>query len=634
MKKILLSLVLAGCMILANAQLLQRNPAAGVSVSHVVKAPVINALDENQLYLGPYASDDLAESGNGLGLAGYSGIYKMGVVLPVDMVKAFSGGQVKAIRFGLCATVTNAAVFIIPVTSLDPLTLGTPLVEQNVSSTAIGWNQVHLTTPFTINTDGIVGLMLGYQYKQVKGSTNACYPISVVNEGTILDTYTNGTLTDNQWQDIGLSSFGNLSVQAIVEKDYPNHYLYMSPPQASSFAKVSKGLDFSVGLTNFGKQTLWDYTIDMLVDGELKDQIDSPEALTPVEVIQQVNCPLNGVTPGRHTLTLRVASVDGHAVTDGASVSTEFTAYVNSYPRQKHLVEQFTAQGGSRCPMGDAVLEAMHQMRDDMEWVAIHCDYNGTDEFTISKGTQVASYLGCNSSCRASFNRFDGDMSGDIVPSIAYNQEYTQQAAEMLSYEYFDSNPTPVLSTVSIDPDYDEATRMLSIKVSGHVAEGIHEVLGDNLGLSVYLTEDDLVAKQLNGGTWVQNYVHNHVLRSMPTEYNGDPLSISGNSYEKTYQVELASDWDPEKMRIVAFVHQRGTTPNDKQVINCEAIPLLSNTVLGDINGDGLVDIADVNAIINMMLGRIPSTVAGDVTGDGYVDIADVNIIINLMLGK
>lgn len=620
-------------MILANAQWLQRNPAADVSVTHAAKAPVVNALEENQLYLGPYASDDLAESGNGLGLVGYSGIYKMGVVLPVDRVKAFAGGQVKAIRFGLCATVTNAAVFIIPVTSLDPLTLGSPLVEQTVSRTNIGWNQVELTTPFTINTDGIVGLMLGYQYKQVNGNTDASYPISVVKNGTILDTYTSGSLTADQWQDIGLSSFGNLSVQAIVEKDYPDHYIYLSQPQISSFAKVSKGLDFTVGLTNFGKQTLWDYTIDMLVDGELKGQIDSPEALTPVEVIQQVNCPLYGVNPGRHTLTLRVATVNGQAVTDGASVSTEFMAYVSSYLRQKHLVEQFTAQGGSRCPMGDAILEAMQQLRDDMEWVAIHCNIGGTDQLSIAEGIQVADYLGSNSVPVASFNRFDGNLG--IVPSIAYDAQYVQQVADMLSYNYFDSNPTPVLSTVSIEPDYNETTRMLSIKVSGHVAEGIHEILGDNLGLSVYLTEDNLVAKQLNGGTWVQTYVHNHVLRSMPTDYNGDSLSISGNSYEKTYQVELASDWNPEMMRIVAFVHQRGSTPYDKQVINCEAMPLLGSTmVLGDINGDGLVDIADVNAIINMMLGRIPSTVAGDVTGDGYVDIADVNIIINLMLGK
>ena len=35
-----------------------------------------------------------------------------------------------------------------------------------------------------------------------------------------------------------------------------------------------------------------------------------------------------------------------------------------------------------------------------------------------------------------------------------------------------------------------------------------------------------------------------------------------------------------------------------------------------------------------MMLGKNPNTPAGDVTGDGNVDISDVNAIINIMLGK
>lgn len=59
--------------------------------------------------------------------------------------------------------------------------------------------------------------------------------------------------------------------------------------------------------------------------------------------------------------------------------------------------------------------------------------------------------------------------------------------------------------------------------------------------------------------------------------------------------------------------------------------------LLGDITGDGLVDIADINAIINVMLYKAsPEMLLGDpdITGDGNVDIADINACINLMLGK
>ena len=56
--------------------------------------------------------------------------------------------------------------------------------------------------------------------------------------------------------------------------------------------------------------------------------------------------------------------------------------------------------------------------------------------------------------------------------------------------------------------------------------------------------------------------------------------------------------------------------------------------LVGDVTGDGQVDISDVNAVINMMLGKTPQTPAGDVNNDETVDISDINVIINIMLGK
>ena len=59
--------------------------------------------------------------------------------------------------------------------------------------------------------------------------------------------------------------------------------------------------------------------------------------------------------------------------------------------------------------------------------------------------------------------------------------------------------------------------------------------------------------------------------------------------------------------------------------------------VVGDVTGDGSVDISDVNAVINIMLGKQQaSTFLGnaDINGDGNIDISDVNAIINIMLGK
>jgi hypothetical protein len=50
-----------------------------------------------------------------------------------------------------------------------------------------------------------------------------------------------------------------------------------------------------------------------------------------------------------------------------------------------------------------------------------------------------------------------------------------------------------------------------------------------------------------------------------------------------------------------------------------------------DVNGDGAVNIADVQLEINRALGIAAS--GCDVNGDGTVNIADVQIVINAALG-
>lgn len=58
----------------------------------------------------------------------------------------------------------------------------------------------------------------------------------------------------------------------------------------------------------------------------------------------------------------------------------------------------------------------------------------------------------------------------------------------------------------------------------------------------------------------------------------------------------------------------------------------------GDVNGDGTVDVTDVNIILNIMLGKDDGSAYDGrqyvSEGDTDVDVTDVNIVINIMLGK
>ena len=54
-------------------------------------------------------------------------------------------------------------------------------------------------------------------------------------------------------------------------------------------------------------------------------------------------------------------------------------------------------------------------------------------------------------------------------------------------------------------------------------------------------------------------------------------------------------------------------------------------TNVGDVNADGVVNIADINVLINLILSD-KSSQEGDVNGDGVVNIADINMVIDQIL--
>ena len=59
-----------------------------------------------------------------------------------------------------------------------------------------------------------------------------------------------------------------------------------------------------------------------------------------------------------------------------------------------------------------------------------------------------------------------------------------------------------------------------------------------------------------------------------------------------------------------------------------------SDSIRGDVNGDGEINIADVNALIYIILGNISDNdfaSRADVNGDSEVNIADVNTLIDII---
>ena len=137
---------------------------------------------------------------------------------------------------------------------------------------------------------------------------------------------------------------------------------------------------------------------------------------------------------------------------------------------------------------------------------------------------------------------------------------------------------------------------------------------------------------------------HKLHLRVSLTDPNGNEecvsmVSVPGElpSTESEYHVSTTLEVpDGDTMHQLHFTAPLADADNCAAVMEVHVFAANGgNGVHGDVTGDGLVDVEDVNAIINIILKvKTPSDYPGDanVNGEGTVDVEDVNEVINIIL--
>ena len=70
---------------------------------------------------------------------------------------------------------------------------------------------------------------------------------------------------------------------------------------------------------------------------------------------------------------------------------------------------------------------------------------------------------------------------------------------------------------------------------------------------------------------------------------------------------------------------------NESDWSESKTVKLAAETLVGDINGNGIVDVSDVTALVNAILNSTTDSVC-DVDANGEVNVSDVTTLVNIIL--
>ena len=603
-----------------------------------IMTPARANLGENQLIMGHYDTDDYTTVG--LGLTNFAGVIPIATVLEPDELAMFLGGKIVKFRVGLAASTNVSRVFVAPVSAQGAIGQTT---EWSCSVNSVGWNEVTLSTPYELNLDANTSLMIGFDYRQ----TSSNFPISAVKVGEIYPSYLYLTYQGQTgWYDVGLSDYGNLSLQCIVESEnFPDYNIALNDLYVPTFITTGEDIYYIIASRNAGVASSVEagaVTYDIFIDGNYVTTISNTNALTQNYSDIYGTLSSDNLAIGRHTLTVKVNSLFGEPVENPASKSATFIMYESGFEHQMHLLEQFTSNTCTYCPLGTSMIKLLLGLRDDIAAVATHGNQSAVDPCNTAQCDTLFDYMGAGGWPYAAFDRSVGwEDDVNIACGIGYDENLHQMAAEELSNFYDYLAETPSFATININSTLDDATRVATITIDGQLAPGFANIMGEDAKLSVYLIEDSIIYRQLNLGTWVQRYQHDRVFRIALGTVLGNALNITGDTYKNEFTTTIPSSWKTDKMEVVAFISRplaNGVTGiyTDMYVNQANMRKLGEfdepSFMRGDVDHSNNVSIADVSALIDILLSGAEPPAEADCNLDHNVTIADVTALIDYLL--
>ena len=532
-----------------NLDVVVSNPSASQQSQAVKKvAKVAN----NQRWLGYYNSDNWAGEGQGMGVPSYPGDNQVGIYLTKDILKSYVGMKIVGMRFAICEEIGSTTAFFKKVENDAP---GADLRTQELSTTALGWNEVMFTEPVEITGDE--EFSAGYTYTQIGDQYNGkAFPFSAVKEG-IDNQYLFIYCLDPKTGDTGWKKFSmggkNMSIQVLVEGEFPE---YSAMPEDFGMVTGSINTDakITVPFVNNSAYAVTDLDYVVSVDGVAGSEEHttfSPSVGVSAKGSFKVSVPCGSVE-AKKSIKVEITKVNGHDNESKDKVAEGYVGVSSTQFTRNMVIEEFTTE---KCPNCPRVAGYLHEYLEtaDLSRVAAVCHHSAyyTDWLTQPCDEPLLYLYNDNGMTYAPglmFNRqpdFDAQYAKGNMDNVLFANTY-DDVEGYADYQLTLFSNAQLSMQVAVNDDSSVAT----VIVSGECNESLDPAQNK---LTLYLTEDEIPARDQYGASG--DFYHMHVIRYFNSAW-GDPVVWENRHFTATYSIPIDEAWNKDKLTLVAFLNK------------------------------------------------------------------------------
>ena len=473
--------------------------------------------------------------------------------LPNSTLQKYAGAKLSEIDFAVGGRVGEMMTIIIT-RELG----GKPIYTQNYYDMAAGWNKVTLKKPYTIKAND--DLYVGYIFY-----CNA----NDVNEEVIKFEYDPGLTSgmnyisqDNHWMATPESIDFDLCIHAYAEgPDLPHTDVGIVSLTGSDIIRQNSSSKFKFKIKNFGVDEVNHINLELIANGDIFSQQSLSDISLPNNHEIELNIDdLKFPEEGNNELTVRICDVNHTQDSDASDNEHSKPIYAvreqgQPVPRQV-LFEEFTTETDELSITADSIYSSSQELSDKAIWVKHHTD----DPYELPWESPYALFFDNHRMFHPAIMTDRTTFGGMKEQGPAYFLSTADEVDVLIEA----CHNTPSFITPSVEHQYDASTGKLHLTVNGR-AEVKEMPFQTDLRLTVYIVEDHVHTLTQKGAS---EYFHNGIIRTTPCDNCfGDPIAITDYSFTKEYTVNIPHEWNPDHLRIVAFVSNYDARDSSKQWI-------------------------------------------------------------------